>query len=177
MTACGMARPNGCAVSNRSGHGLAMPAKLPTLNRSLTARNRSSRPRWSITSTLRTCRPSARDCMVGSANFSSTTVRTPASRNSLASIKPIGPPPATITSIITTPISITSLLFSSLGDSFRTRRGSGTRLMKHVLFEHKHERYLCSKESFHRGCAGRASLPPEYREKNAKKSSKKAVCE
>jgi hypothetical protein len=36
---------------------------------------------------------------------------------------------------------ITSLLLSSLGDSFRTRRGSGTRLMKPVRFEHTHERY------------------------------------
>src|SRR6266704_4599699 len=71
---------------------------------------------------------------------------------------------------------ITSLLLSSLGDSFRTRRGSGTRLMKHVLFEHKHERSLCSKESVHRGCARVASLPPEYRGKNAKKNRPKGQC-
>jgi hypothetical protein len=64
---------------------------------------------------------------------------------------------------------ITSLLLSSLGDSFRTRRGSGTRLMKHVLFEHTHERYLCSKESFHRGCERRASLPPSIGERTPKK--------
>src|SRR5438874_8770630 len=36
---------------------------------------------------------------------SSTTTCTPCSRNSLASIKPVGPPPAMITSIITPPIS------------------------------------------------------------------------
>src|SRR5947207_15888118 len=59
---------------------------------------------------------------------------------------------------------------------FRTRRGSGTRLMKHVLFEHKHERYLCSKESFHHGCERRASLSPEYRGKNAKKNRPKRQC-
>ena len=61
-------------------------------------RNRSSRPRWSITSMLRTCRPSDRTTLVGSASFSSTSTCTPCSRNSLASISPVGPPPATMTS-------------------------------------------------------------------------------
>jgi hypothetical protein len=61
------------------------------------------RPRWSITSTLRACRPSARTTLVGSASFSSTSACTPCSRNSLASIKPVGPPPAMITSIMKIP--------------------------------------------------------------------------
>src|SRR3954470_8426055 len=52
---------------------------------------------------LRTCRPSARTYLLGSASFSSTSACTPCSRNSLASIKPVGPPPATITSIMNTP--------------------------------------------------------------------------
>ena len=41
--------------------------------------------------------------LVGSASFSSTSTCTPCSRNSLASIKPVGPPPATITSIMKIP--------------------------------------------------------------------------
>ena len=95
----------GCAVSNRSGQGLLMPAKKPpTANCWPSARNRSSSPRWSITSTLRTCRPSARTYTAGSASFSSTSACTPCSRNSPASIKPVGPPPATITSIMKIPI-------------------------------------------------------------------------
>src|SRR2546429_915115 len=71
---------------------------------------------------------------------------------------------------------ITSLLLSSLGDSFRTRRRSGTRLMKPGLFEHTHESYLCLKQSFQRGRERRASLPPEYRGKNAKKNRPKRQC-
>src|SRR5207302_646790 len=71
---------------------------------------------------------------------------------------------------------ITSLHLSSLDDSFRARRGSDTRLLKQGLFEHKHERSLCSKESFHRGRARVASLPPEYRGKNAKKNRPKGQC-
>jgi len=43
---------------------------------------------------LRTCRPSARITLVGSTSFSSTSAWTPHSRNSLASIMPVGPPPA-----------------------------------------------------------------------------------
>src|SRR6266702_6237250 len=71
---------------------------------------------------------------------------------------------------------ITSLLLSSLDDSFRARRGSDTRLLKQGLFEHTHERSLCSKESFYRGCARVASLPPEYRGKDAKKKRPKGQC-
>ena len=107
---CGMPRTYGCAVSSPLGDGFAMPAKPkpPTGYCWPSARNRSSRPRWSITSTLRACRPSARTTLVGSASFSSTGACTPCSRNSLASITPVGPPPATITSIITIPISAAS---------------------------------------------------------------------
>src|SRR5436309_6631956 len=71
---------------------------------------------------------------------------------------------------------ITSLHLSSLDDSFRARRGSDTRLLKQGLFEHQHERSLCSKESFHRGCERRASLPPEYRGKDAQKNRPKGQC-
>ena len=102
---CGMPRMYGCAVSSRSGAGLGMPAKKPPTGYCLpSARNRSSRPRWSITSMLRTCRPSARTILVGSASFSSTSTCTPCSRNSLASIMPVGPPPAMITSIMEAPV-------------------------------------------------------------------------
>src|SRR5436305_12469611 len=71
---------------------------------------------------------------------------------------------------------ITSLHLSSLDDSFRARRGSGTRLLKQGLFEHTHERSLCSKERFHRGCARVASLPPVYRGKDAKKTRPTSQC-
>nr|WP_231948791.1 hypothetical protein [Jiangella alkaliphila] len=64
------------------------------------ARNRSSRPRWSISSMLRTCRPSERTTGVGSASFSTTSTWTPRRRSSAASMWPVGPPPATMTSIM-----------------------------------------------------------------------------
>ncbi|CAK7283501.1 exported hypothetical protein [Streptomyces misionensis JCM 4497] len=100
VTGCGMPRTYPCAVSRPCGSGLRMPAKKPPSGcRRPSARNRSSRPRWSSTSMLRTCRPSARTIPVGSVSFSSTTVRTPCSRSSAASISPVGPPPAMITSI------------------------------------------------------------------------------
>lgn len=83
-----------------------MPAKKPpTWYCRPCARNRSSRPRWSITSMLRMCSPSERTTLVGSASFSSTSTCTPCSRSSPASIMPVGPPPTMITSIITTLIS------------------------------------------------------------------------
>ena len=104
LTGCGMPRMYGWTVSSRSGNGLGMPAKAPVSGyRVPFARNRSSRPRWSITSMLRTCSPRARTCLVGSVSRSSTTTRAPCSRNSPASIMPVGPPPATITSITKTP--------------------------------------------------------------------------
>jgi len=68
------------------------------------------KPRWSITSTLRAWRPSARTTGVGSTSFSSTTTCTSCSRNSLASINPVGPPPTTSTSIITGPFPAGSCL-------------------------------------------------------------------
>src|SRR5919107_5850740 len=52
---------------------------------------------------LRTCRPSDRTCLVGSSSFSSTSACTPCSRNSQASINPVGPPPAMMTSNMTLP--------------------------------------------------------------------------
>ena len=56
-----------------------------------------------MTSMLRTCRPSERTTLVGSGSRSSTSTPTPCSRSSLASITPVGPPPAMITSITATP--------------------------------------------------------------------------
>lgn len=97
---CGMPRTYPCAVSSRSGAGLASPAKKPPSGCLLpSARKRSSNPRWSSISMLRTWRPSARTYGVGSASFSSTSTRTPCSRSSPASIIPVGPPPAITTSI------------------------------------------------------------------------------
>jgi len=49
-------------------------------------------------SMLRGCRPSERTALLGSASFSSTSTSTSCSRNSLASIIPVGPPPLMITS-------------------------------------------------------------------------------
>ncbi len=79
------------------------PNSPPTRNFSLTARNRSSSPRWSMISTLRACRPRPRDSAVRSASRSSTTTPTPCNRNSHASISPVGPPPTTITSTVERP--------------------------------------------------------------------------
>ena len=102
---CGMPRMYGWAVSSRSGAGLRMPAKEPPSGYFWpSARNRSSRPRWSMISMLRACRPSERTIGVGSASLSSTSTGTPCSRSSLASHKPVGPPPATITSIMNPPL-------------------------------------------------------------------------
>src|SRR6266568_1046988 len=59
---------------------------------------------------------------------------------------------------------------------FRTRRGSGTRLMRACADFNTHKRYLCSKESFHRRCERRASLPPSIGERTPKKNRPKRQC-
>src|SRR4051812_30980055 len=54
-------------------------------------------------SMLRTCSPSDRTNGGGSASLSSTSTSTPRRRNSIASIMPVGPPPAMITSSMRPP--------------------------------------------------------------------------
>src|SRR5262245_18048061 len=54
-------------------------------------------------SMLRGCRPSERTALLGSVSFSSTSTSTSCSRNSLASIIPVGPPPLMITSDMSNP--------------------------------------------------------------------------
>src|SRR4051812_34778316 len=60
-------------------------------------------------SMLRGCRPSERTALLGSPSFSSTSTSTSCSRNSAASIIPVGPPPLMITSNTRNPDSRTHL--------------------------------------------------------------------
>src|SRR4051812_15552285 len=69
-------------------------------------------------SMLRGCRPSERTAVLGSASFSSTSTSTSCSRNSPASIIPVGPPPLMITSTMATPIpELTALRRPTCADS------------------------------------------------------------
>jgi len=68
----------------------------------LPARNRSSSPRRSSTSTIPPTSPFALGSSLGGDLFSSTTGRAPASRSSQASSNPAGPAPTTTTSTLMT---------------------------------------------------------------------------
>ena len=160
----------------------AMLAKKPTTGYCWpSARKRSSRPRWSMISMLRTCRPSARACSVGSSPSPArphvrraAATRWPALSRSVhrrqRSHRSSPPPISDRTDGLL--VAILSLFLSSLGDSIiRFDEGLAHALMKQVLMRStRTERSQArSKESFHRGCERHASLPPEYRERTPKK--------
>jgi len=103
-----------CRTSGRGGRlgpadrrrsmrrGLVMAAKKPPAGRCLAcSRMRSSSPRIAISSRLRICSPTMRTNDTGSVSFSRTSTRTSCSRSSAASIAPVGPHPAMITSNMT----------------------------------------------------------------------------
>ena len=104
VVVCGMPRTYGWAVSRCSGDGLAIPAKNPPTGYCLpSARNRSSRPRWSISSMLRACSPSAADHLGRLRRLLQDETLHPLQPQLAGQHQPVGPPPTTITSIISHP--------------------------------------------------------------------------
>src|SRR3954454_14032064 len=86
-------------------------------------RKRSATPRWSSSSMVRACRPPAREPSTSCVMRRSTTATsTPASLSSAASIRPVGPPPATTTECWVALFAVTAADCPALSRSCRKPR-------------------------------------------------------